>query len=408
MRVLIFGALIFGLALAQAQEPPSPPVPAPRVIRLHFAAPPLAGTISLGIYDQAGKLVRVLHREDTISDFTEGHDALETTWDGNSDAGLPLPNGRYQARGFLVGEDVKVEGVDSFFNDWVTGEESPHPARITRIATHAGALHLTATTTDGTTRAFRYDPLTEKLEPAELLPVAENDPGRYAGPLINPVAVATGKDETIWAIAHLAPDSSELKVVQTPPGNAPATVLRTLEIPQDAPQPIGIAAAPNEERIYLLEESPALQRLRSLTLLTTTPGQEQAVSDWKVDFAKEIVVHKNFTLENGKPVAVPTEPAAALPATLPQKLQPNPLERDQPGKITLAVGFDEDGSFLKTADGLPLRTISETPQLTRVLLQRGAENAADVFEDDGAVVEQFRVTHLDQMLAFDCGEFELK
>ena len=62
---------------------------------MRFALPPLEGTISLGIYDHDGKLVRVLHREDAISEFTAGHDALETVWDGNDDEGNPLPNGKY-------------------------------------------------------------------------------------------------------------------------------------------------------------------------------------------------------------------------------------------------------------------------------------------------------------------------
>jgi hypothetical protein len=90
-----------------------------------------------------------------------------------------------------------------------------------------------------------------------------------------------------------------------------------------------------------------------------------------------------------------------------QKLRPDPLQHDQPGKVELAVGFDEDGSFLQTADGLPLRTISNTPSLTRALISRPNENALDVFQDDGAVVEQFRISNLDQMIAFDCGEFQL-
>jgi hypothetical protein len=41
------------------------------------------------------------------------------------------------------------------------------------------------------------------------------------------------------------------------------------------------------------------------------------------------------------------------------------------------------------------------------LASRGS-NAIDVFQDDGAVVEQFRVTGVDQMMGFDCGGFELK
>ena len=84
------------------------------------------------------------------------------------------------------------------------------------------------------------------------------------------------------------------------------------------------------------------------------------------------------------------------------------MQHDQPGKVDLAVGIDADGSFLKTADGLPLRTISDTPNLTRTLLAPHGDKTIDVFQDDGAVVEQFRVSNLDQMIAFDCGDFELK
>ncbi len=408
MRFTFLAAFFLACTFASAQETPTPtPTPPARLVRLHFAVPPLEGTISLGIYDPAGKLVRVLHREDTLEDFTEGHDALETTWDGNDDAGHPLPAGRYHARGFRVGEEVKIEGIDSFFNDWVTDEDSPHIARISQIAMRDRALQLTATAADGGTLNLLFDPTTEKLVPTDPSSPTASEPGKPAGPLIDPVATARGKDQTVWAITHVSKDSPELQVVQTP-ADAPTTILRLLAIPADAPQPVGIAAALDADRIYLVEESPTLQRVRSLTLLATAAGQEGAVSDWTIDFDKEIVAHKSFTLENGRPVAVPNESAVAAPVTLPQKLQPNPLERDQPGKVTLAVGFDGDGSFLKTADGLPLRTISDTPHLTRVLLVRRAENAVDVFQDDGAVVEQFRISHLEQMLAFDCGEFELQ
>jgi hypothetical protein len=84
------------------------------------------------------------------------------------------------------------------------------------------------------------------------------------------------------------------------------------------------------------------------------------------------------------------------------------LQHDQPGKANLAIGFDADGSFLQTADGLPLRTISDTPHLMRAVLGRPNDNTIDVFQDDGAVVEQFRVSNLAEMIAFDCGDFELK
>ena len=84
MRIAILFSLILALVSSQAQDSPTPSPSAPplRTVSLRFALPPLEGSISLGIYDHDGKLVRTLHREDAISEFTAGHDALETVWDG--------------------------------------------------------------------------------------------------------------------------------------------------------------------------------------------------------------------------------------------------------------------------------------------------------------------------------------
>src|SRR5215216_5849991 len=89
--------------------PPSPtpeqtPSPSPaRSVRISFVPPPIDGTISLGIYDQAGKIVRVLHQNAQLNDFTIGADALVTRWDGKDGGHQDLPSGRYHARGYLVG-----------------------------------------------------------------------------------------------------------------------------------------------------------------------------------------------------------------------------------------------------------------------------------------------------------------
>jgi len=113
-RVSIAALLSFAAA-AFAQESPTPtatPSPSPmptatptpaRSVRISFLPPPLEGRISLGIYDARGKLVRVLHREAEVDEFTVGADALVTKWDGKNDQGEDLPRGKYRAHGFLVG-----------------------------------------------------------------------------------------------------------------------------------------------------------------------------------------------------------------------------------------------------------------------------------------------------------------
>ena len=79
----------------------------------------MEGTISLGVFDSTGKLVRVLHREAKIDNFKIDENSLNTTWDGKNDAGEDLPPGRYRARGYMVAK-LKVEDlgkVDSLPSD---------------------------------------------------------------------------------------------------------------------------------------------------------------------------------------------------------------------------------------------------------------------------------------------------
>jgi hypothetical protein len=186
-------------------------------VRISFVPPPLEGTISLGIYDKTGKLVRVLHQEAQLNEFTIGADALVTQWDGKNDDGEDLPTGKYRARGYLVGL-LKVEDLGN--------------------------------------------------------------------------------------------------VAESPPQKSPASV--------------------------------------------------------KV------------------------------------KLMPNPLANDKRSIIEVAAGVDSDGSYLKTADGLPLFTVSESPNLPRVLVAKAGDKSVEIVQDDGAGFHRFRISNVHRMMAFDCGELELK
>lgn len=199
-------------------NPEQTPTPSPaKGVRISFVPPPMDGTINLGIYDQAGKLVRVLHQNAQLNDFTIGPDSLVTRWDGKDDGHQDLPSGRYRARGYLVGP-LKREDL---------GEASPS-------STETGA--------------------------------------------------------------------------------------------------------------------------------------------------KEVKI----------------------------RLVRNPLHKDKKPIIELGIGFNSEGSYLRTVDGLPLFKISETPNLTRAWIAAKSENAADIWQDDGTSVHQFRISNVDQMMAFDCGQFELK
>ena len=178
----------------------------------------MEGTISLGIYDQSGKLVRVLHHNAELNDFTIGADALVTRWDGRDDKAQDLPSGKYHARGYVIGP-LKLEDL----------------------------------------------------------------------------------------------------------GN------------------------------------------------TSRPGLDT---------------------ETNNVVKV--------------RLIRNPLRKDKRPVVELGIGFGTNGSYLETFDGLPLFKISAKPNVVHASIGAKNENTVDVWQDDGTAPQQFEISNVNQMMAFDCGEFELK
>jgi hypothetical protein len=384
-------ALLLALVALQAnaQESTAPSSAPERSIRISFVPPPLDGTISLGVYDEKGKLVRVLFREADINEFTIGNDALATTWDGKNDAGENAPPGKYSAHGVVVG-DLKIEGVGFFFNDWITSADGPRFSRIRSLAMRDENLLLSVDLVPPGEGHVLYDVADKSLS----LKDTDSETTTQSGDGV------AGRDGTRWVIEQ-GDKGSEVKQL-----SANGEFLRRLPILPDEPQPKAIAASLKDDKIYLLEENDGRQRVRALSLATTkTEGADKAVSEWKVDFEKSIVGHKQFSVVDGKPVASAT---ADIPDKVKIKLQANPLLNDDRVSIEMMVGIDGDGSFIKSADGLPLCTISETQNLNRALLVAHGSNTLDVFQDDGAVVEEFRVSGVDQMMSFDCGGFELK
>jgi hypothetical protein len=187
-----------------------------RSVPLRFVPPPMEGTISLGIFDSNGKLVRVLQREAKIDSFQIEENSLGATWDGKNDTGEDMPAGKYRARGFLVGK-IRVEDL--------------------------------------------------------------------------------GKAES-------APD----------------------------------------------------------------------------EFTDHISV----------------------------KLTVNPLTSDTRATMEIAISSDSKGTFLRTSDGLPLASLTEATNVSRISIQKTGDKTADVWQDDGSNIEHLRVSNIDKIMAFDCGFFELK
>lgn len=154
-------------------------------IDVRFVPPGSSGTVSLGIYDASGKLVRVLCDEWTFDKFREDFNGLATAWDGRDGSGARVPAGNYSARGFVVG-DTDVAGEAFYFNDWIESADSP---RIVSVGAQQilpdGDILLAARLAGAAGALVRYSPESEarwrtvvtapRPEPAKSVQLAVSD-----------------------------------------------------------------------------------------------------------------------------------------------------------------------------------------------------------------------------------------
>ena len=91
------------------------------------------------------------------------------------------------------------------------------------------------------------------------------------------------------------------------------------------------------------------------------------------------------------------------------KLVANPLEKNERPTVQLTGGIDDEDALLRTMDGLPLLTVTQAPDLKRVLLTSDPEGKnVTMFIETGETTRRFSIIGLSKMMAFDCGKFELK
>ena len=149
--------------------------------QLLFVPPPVEGVISLGVYNSKGKLIRVLKKASEVESFKTGSDGLVIDWDRKDAQGKLVPNGKYSARGVLIG-DVKIEGVAFHLNDWIDSSSDPRIRKVLSatlldkqrpaVLAEASQPEVFVLENNGTpshTIALEFNPLTIKAAGVNLL-----------------------------------------------------------------------------------------------------------------------------------------------------------------------------------------------------------------------------------------------
>ena len=404
----LLALLALALPLGAAEEDDLPPPPPKKEgVQIMFLPPPMEGALSLGIYNQAGKLVRTLHHEATTKDFTKGLNGLITQWDGRDDAGQPAPAGTYLVRGWTVG-DLKVEGVAFHANDWIDSDDSPRFTRVLAVQNSGhdevdvvlraldGSEHTVGwklakpgvTLAESGVQAALDDGKLVIRKGAEVVPVP-NEEGEKA------IAVSVGFAGHVWAIFE-TPAGREIRAY-TETGE----FLRRLAYAKDEPAPKQLAASQWSESIFLFEENTTEQRVRALAL---GPPKADGSPAWKTIYQKRLVF--NDTYAAAAPTLGRTPPVPPV-EEMTIRTKPNPLLQNAKTDLKFHLVADAKGSLLVAADGLPLAHLTDTPGLKWAALVQ-EKDAVLFFESDGAAVAEFKITHPANIMAFEAGDYELK
>ena len=391
--------------------------------RILFVPPPMEGIISLGIYNPAGKLVRVLRKEAEVGEFGIALNGLSVHWDGKDDTGAACPPGVYRARGVMVGE-VALEGVAFLGNDWVTDETSPRIRRITDLTTlpddtlmlkaekpndqPEGLFLVRQPDADADLEdayGLAFPDKTVKAEAgalfqksgAEWKPIALPEPTWAA----NALDVAVAKSGNFWVLA-----GSEVKQLSHDGG-----LLRTFAVEngEGGARAVRLVVPPEEDAFFVLEEGPGAQTLRGFDV----PNEVQKAGTSSDAEITPVLLKKTIlasdTFEQAAPTLLLPDGVLFTSATSVQRtLVENPLNENKPGTLDFSMGVDETGSSLMTADGLPIYKVSDTPHLRwAVLGSKPGANDVYIFQSDGAVIEEFKASDLTQMMTFDAGDVEI-
>ncbi len=97
-----------------------------------------------------------------------------------------------------------------------------------------------------------------------------------------------------------------------------------------------------------------------------------------------------------------------LKSLLHVRLVPNPLEKNEPAIVDLDIGYDDENACLKTSDGLPLVTIANIGDVEYAAFTSQSDQTVTILLREPTSSLMVKVGPISKMMAFDCGDFELK
>jgi hypothetical protein len=413
---LVAGAMASTINFAFSADLPKPSEHSPSAnLKIVVALPQPEGTVSLGIFNTAGKIVKILAAEQEISSLKSNLNGVEFLWDCTGEKGLPVQGSNYKAKGFLV-SDLSTQGEAFHGNDWATDPEPKRPTAITGLRFEDGVFVISLKDVSGAAFATAHPIASEKPSAPLATSPQSSTPTPTLSPADRPVPEpkeelglqAAAMDATQWRIED---GKAMLKTVDGIP-------LRQIKNLPGEPVPIAVAAAPNAPIVALLEQSRDRTRVRILRFRplpgekwkpAINPVTKTAVTDTGVNIWQTLFEHQILNTESQATAAkwLPALKKAPPSGKIKVPLTPSSIDTNQTPSAEVMASFDDEGLQLRSADGLLLRRITSTPGIKWACI---AVDPADrtklrMFQSDGAVIEEFSLPLPLSATPLDAGTF---
>lgn len=457
MRWVILCLLAMAALPLPAQE--NAPATEKKKISVQLTPPPFEGTVSAGVYDEKGNLIRTLLKEAEPESLPAALNGWILSWDGKRADGTEVSPGKYWIRGVISG-DVNIEGKAWHFNDWMDPEHPENaPVKTENVEfLPDGGLRVTQIDTTGKTRLNELDK-DGKLVRNEVLESRKRPPDHgfiargndllqvdattgvetKAGSLSSPITLVVARGKTVlvsdgakifqWREQSLVevPVEIEGKIRDLAIGKeggfwvvvdeGKGMELRSYDLagsfdrqlPADSQSlPIEhVTVSEDDHTVALIGRNSSSEMVRVLQITKASmpePGDAESVSYWKTILQRQIVQCQTFGIDpaTGKPI-----PKGDLPKASPIEvtLIDNPLEPGKREALKLRAQSLENGVWISTENGLPLfRAVAGEQSDRFVLLPEKQTGSARLFVLQFGAVAEFEITGLEQLMQISSDE----
>jgi len=205
--------------------------------------------------------------------------------------------------------------------------------------------------------------------------------------------LSAGQGDTVWLLVKSGSNTLLQQV------DLSGKQVREITLPAELQNAKQVASARDGDSLLIIVE---LERGERVVGLRFQNANEQH-SIWEKWLDRSIVPFNYFDVKDGRVVPSDTRSDSAPVFVKPAN---NPMENTRQQAFQLIAYWDDSGTWVANSDGLPLFQVSKTRNVQQLQWSSDGANGLRVYVSDGAAVEEYRVTRLENLYRFDAGSFD--